>query len=371
MDRLAVGLVARLGLELPQRVEQHHQHQREDEGREDDHHVEQLVDLRRRRRGLLAVPVNGSITAEIAAASASVAASIFAIGRRPIIGGGTVRIRQTVKVAPRGGDHATGDTLPAPEPPSRSDKRLASLCPGRLGKPKPPAEPLCDGLDRPLLDRERGTTPTSGGSAAASWCENLPHPRVVRRDRKRPTAASAATIPNASGNVLGITSASASGQQLGHLIVLQPPDEFDRPCGSPGSFRIAYRRVRKERRQDRQHLLLPALQPPPESRDLADIVQIPAIESRKQPTQPVLVLPEARNLQSRLRMLGLNQGPCRQQEINALGDDQLANEDNERPRVGTVPPRVAWGEGGRGRTVDRPQAPLPPHDRTRGRRAPA
>ena len=58
VDRLAIGLVAGLRAVLPDAVAEHDEDDREDERREDDHHVEQGVDLRRRGRSLLAVPAN-------------------------------------------------------------------------------------------------------------------------------------------------------------------------------------------------------------------------------------------------------------------------------------------------------------------------
>ncbi len=55
VNRLTVGLVAGLGAVLPHRVAEHRHHDREDEARDHDHDVEQVVDrlaLHRRRRSV-------------------------------------------------------------------------------------------------------------------------------------------------------------------------------------------------------------------------------------------------------------------------------------------------------------------------------
>ena len=91
---------------------------------------------------------------------------------------------------------------------------------------------------------------------------------------------------------------------------------------------IAVGRIGEKGAQDRQRLRGTALEPPPQLGDLARIVQIPAIESCQQSTQPVLVLAVAGDLQPRVWVLGLNQRPRGDQQIDPLGDDQLPDEDD-------------------------------------------
>ncbi len=118
------------------------------------------------------------------------------------------------------------------------------------------------------------------------------------------------------------------GQQLSDLVVLESPDELNRVGNALGCIEVPIGRIRQECREDRQRLSGTALQRPTELRDLPCIVQVAVIERAQQTTQPLLVLAITRDLQPDARLLSSNQRPGCYQQIDALGDDQLPDEDD-------------------------------------------
>ena len=141
-----------------------------------------------------------------------------------------------------------------------------------------------------------------GGQRGGQLAGDLAHPGVVGGDRQHPAGGGlGGDHPEGLGKGARHDQRLGAGQQLGDLVVLEAADELDRagrrlsrPRRSPsgGSARKA--------REDRQRLLLPALQRPSEPGNLAGIVEIAALERRQQPAQALLVLAEAGDLQPRL-----------------------------------------------------------------------
>ena len=101
------------------------------------------------------------------------------------------------------------------------------------------------------------------------------------------------------------------------------------PTAARAASRVAGGRIGEEGGEDRQRLLLPALQAQPSCATSRASSRSPRSERGQQPAQPVLVLAEAGDLEPGLRVRGLDQRPCGQQQVDALGDDQLADEDDE------------------------------------------
>ena len=102
------------------------------------------------------------------------------------------------------------------------------------------------------------------------------------------------------------------------------------PAASSRRLDVAGGRIGEEGREDRQRLLLPALEPPAQPRDLPRVVEVAPLERRQQAPQPLLVLAEPGDLQPRLGVRGPDQRPRGEQQVDSLGDDQLADEDDQR-----------------------------------------
>ena len=90
-------------------------------------------------------------------------------------------------------------------------------------------------LPRPRRGRTRPGPRSSRASVSASSRETSSIPECAALIGRTPDeAASAATMPNASGNVLGMTRASQAGHHAADLVVLEPAGERDRAGGAAG-----------------------------------------------------------------------------------------------------------------------------------------
>ena len=194
-------------------------------------------------------------------------------GRRPPSSRAAARSRP----APRGPPRARPPAAPASRRAARRSPRRRPPRPGRRSaRRRPPAAP------------------------AASWRETSSIPEWPAETGSAPqAAASTATIPNASGKVLGMTSASASGSSSATSSCSSRPMNSTEPAMPLRRLGVAGGRVGEERGEDRQRLLLPALEPAAQPRDLARVVEVAAVERSQQAAQPVLVLAEAGDLRAR------------------------------------------------------------------------
>ena len=183
---------------------------------------------------------------------------------------------------------ATPSQLQSPR--DRLDERLASRISLRLGQRQP-------GLSRPAI---ASTAPPRPGTRPAP----RPPPAGSRRAGGRPRASRSARRRSGRPRSRGLDrdhpeclregarhqQRLGAGQQLRHLVVLEPADELDRGRDSARRLGIAGRRVGEKAGEDGQRLLLPALQRPTQPRDLASIVEVTAVESREQAAEAGLVL---------------------------------------------------------------------------------
>ena len=113
---------------------------------------------------------------------------------------------------------------------------------------KPAVEPLGD--RRARRRRRAGTSEQARVRCRQRVGERRARPRAAPSGRRRPAArraaaASAATMPNASGKVLGKTSASAAGSSRADLVVLEPAGERDAAGGGAGRLGVGLRAARR------------------------------------------------------------------------------------------------------------------------------
>ena len=110
--------------------------------------------------------------------------------------------------------------------------------------------------------------------------------------------------------------------------MLEPADPLDRAGRGAGGLGVARRRVGEEGGEDRQRRLLPALEAAACGGDRAGVIEVTAIEGRAEAAEPVLVGAEAGDLEADARVLRVDQRPGGEQQVDPLGDDQLADEDD-------------------------------------------
>src|SRR6185436_1747783 len=96
--------------------------------------------------------------------------------------------------------------------------------------------------------------------------------------------------------------------------------------------------IREERGEDRQRLPLPALEAPARCGYLSSSAHVTYLERRPELSQPVLVLAVAGDLEPGVWMPRPDKRPGGYQEIDALGDDQLADV-NDSSKVAGQDPR--------------------------------
>ena len=256
----------------------------------------------------------------------------------------------------------SADALPAPElvdawPPARRRPRSRSPRVERRASASSRSAIAVDGV---LVERERDAgRRASAGSVRGERSADLGEPRVVgARPAARPqAAASAATIPKASGKVLGMTRASAAGTSVGDLVVLEPAGEVDRcrrPRGRPRRSRPAAS-ARKAREDPERRLARP-----PSSAAAARRRPRGRRRGRRRPSAgqsraaPLAYAPKPTSSSRAPGCAGVDQRPGGEQQVDALGDDQLADEDDARA---ARPRRTSRGSRRPRRRASRPKAP--------------
>ena len=209
---------------------------------------------------------------------------------------GAARSREVAELAGRGREHPAGDPLPAPQP----------LRPCRAGASRPrrrsASSSASQALSRSAIDStarsssSNETRPASSGGSAAASSRLTSAARSGRAETGSTpaAAASAATIPNASGNVLGKTSASVAGTELRDLAVLEPAGELDAAGRRPTRRRRSRRAAASRKaRSIRSAPCLPALQRPAALGELTDRPEV--ARSRAPPRRRVRALSSAPN----------------------------------------------------------------------------
>ena len=210
VDRLAVGLVARLGAELPERVGEHHHDDREDEAREHDHHVEERVDRAALSRSGVAEPVElqqhdraqgadhehrrdqshvghpghcgDSIDRGdgVPRTSRACFKRLNLRSRRPEAGGSSPS-RQLIP-AGRRVENALRDLFPAPAALDRRPQSAARLVAIGLREPEPSVDPSGELADRSLVEFERDERLQRLGQVGSQGVADLGGSGVMRGD---------------------------------------------------------------------------------------------------------------------------------------------------------------------------------------------
>ena len=177
---------------------------------------------------------------------------------------------QLLEPAGRGGEHAARHALPAPQLDAAVSP--APGAPAREWRSSSASQPLRRSaipLTAAVVERERDQLADLGRQRRRPAPGSPPRrPSASAETGRTPAAAaSAATMPNASGKVLGKTSASVAGTRRPDLVVLEPAGERDaarRLARPPPRSRLRLRV--EEGAEDPQRLLLAALQPPAPAR---------------------------------------------------------------------------------------------------------
>ena len=204
-------------------------------------------------------------------------------GRRVLSRPGTGDER--VELALRGRDDGPGDALPAPAARGRPRRKRRSP-PRRSasGRREPAVEAVGDRADRiaARAGRRSGRRRRPGRSSASAPATSARPEWSAQTGSAPVAAASAATMPKASGNVLGTTIASLARTASATSRVLEPAGPVDRAGGARGRPRRSRRggSARKAPRQVERRLL-PALERPAEPGDLAGVVEVAGGERRR------------------------------------------------------------------------------------------
>ena len=193
-------------------------------------------------------------------------------------------------------------------------------------------------------DREAQQAGQIGSDRLGEQLRDLPHPRVVRRHRRD---AAGGGLRRDHPERLGPGARHREGvrrrHHVGDLVVLQTTADQHRAGGGAGGVDVALGRVRQEPGEDRERRVVVSLQATAPRRDLAGGVEIAPAESVDQRPQPVLEGPEADEEEPRRGgaggdALAMDQRPGRRQQVDALADQELADE--QHPDV-AVPPQPA------------------------------
>ena len=244
-----------------------------------------------------------------------------------------------------GGDHGPGDAVPRVALARHADDRLARAGAQVGRRLEPRREVLGQLRDRVRSDLER--QPRAGPRADRGG-QRARRPRPCRSGRRPPgsaphDAASAATMPNASGNVLGIASASAAGSTSVSSSCSSRPAQWIRAAIPLG--RGAVRRgLGAERVEERGQLgqLAPVLAAQRPGR-----VEVAARQRGGEPFERLAERAEADDEQARVRHAAEHERPGGEQQLDALGRDQLADVDDDPVAAGVE--RAERGGGlGRG-----------------------
>ena len=241
---------------------------------------------------------------------------------------GTVPLRTgSVEVAGGGRDHGAGDAVPGVAGAGRFDDRGAGGGAEVFRGREPAGEGVGELRDGVGADLEG--EPGVGGlgrTASASVRATSPRPEWLATTGRAPqAAASAATIPKASGKVLVTAIASAAGQQIRELGVVQAACEGRHGRAGPRRRRGSRRGPRGARRTPRARgaRARPLLAcRPAAARSPAASVAVEALQALPEG-------PEAHDQQPRARLAREHERERRQQQLHALGRDQLAHEDDE------------------------------------------
>ena len=237
------------------------------------------------------------------------------------------------ELAAGGGDDAAGDAVPGVAGAglatiaSRVAARRSS---GAASQPDSASASCTTDVGPTSKDSQ---SRASGGTTARSVRATSPIPEWFATTGSVPqAAASAATMPKASGNVLVIAIASAAGNRSATSSWASRPGERD--ASEPRRRFGADRYVRAA-----------GSSRPSSPRIARAASRSPSASAAASCLQPFPERPEADDQQPRARLAREHERPRRQQQLDALGRDQLADVDDEpvtglRPCPAPRPPRA-------------------------------
>ena len=265
---------------------------------------------------------------------------------------------QVAELALGGGDDRAGDAVPRVAGAGGLDDRLAGRA--RAGPPGPRASPRARrraGARRPGRPRRTATARASPGRPRASVRATSPSPEWLATTGSAPqAAASAATIPNASGNVLVTAIASAAGSRSASSAWSSRPANATRSRRPRRRGAVGVGVVERSR-----NAASCGSSRPSSARVARGGGEVAGGELRREPLEPLAERPEPDDQQPRPRLAREHERQRGQQQLDALGGDQLADEHDQpvaraRRCRARPPPRRVAGERGhrsrRGRRVD-------------------
>ena len=264
--------------------------------------------------------------------------------------GPSSRLCQSVQLAaaPRRSRRARPPPTTSARAPSRPARRACARAARRSARSQP-ATRAASAVDGVVVDRER--QPVGGlarGRRARARVLTSASPECAALIGSAPhAAASAATIPNASGKVLGTTTASHAGSSSASSLVIEAPGEHDAlvearapRAGSasrsaPSSPSRNASRWRSGRAASASARTRPRA-PVRRSAICARRSQLAVDQRGAQALEPCAVGAEADDHEPRARHALEHERPRGEQQVDALADDQLADERDEHVALGVA-----------------------------------
>ena len=257
-------------------------------------------------------------------------------------GGSTIRLR--------GRDHALRDALPGVSARRLRRQRAPGALPLGGVQGEPGHQLLGDLLHRPGPTSNESSGRSSSGNAGASVAVTSAIPEWPADSGSTPhAAASAATIPNASGKVLGITWASQAGSRSGRSSCSSRPVKWIRPAASRSRGQPLLARAVEEGAQVLQLAGRPALELAPARRDVVQVLEVAPPQGLHEAVERLAVGAEPHDHEARVRHASHHQRPGGHQQVDPLRHDQLADEAHDPVAV-----RVEHAQRGRGALVAAP-----------------
>ena len=146
-------------------------------------------------------------------------------------------------------------------------------------------------------------------------------------------------MPKASGKVLGKTSASEAATGIATSSCSRRPEKATVPAAARAASAYPGGRSSRKAESIGSGSSSAPSRPRPRVGELANRAQIAGREPAPDPAQDGLELAEADDQQPCARVRGVDQRPGGEQQVDALGDDQLADEDDPRAVGVRVPGR--------------------------------